>query len=236
MPRLEVVGPWSVVVCCSCRAPRVAPLAPLALREPARSDCAPSPTVHLHEHTRRRRLRMVRAVDRQTALLNESSWPPPKWSAGHEDSFWGWFSLCRFYTIRRSVETLPQFKTSFLCRPARQRLCAFAHSPAQCQDAHPAWGGGGAKRSFQRGDGRFHHSQQRGSTGCTRGLSRAVRGFYQQVGSATVTTRSDPDGRCTDTALLSAIAEALFTSTALLALLGVLVRRSLTCVLKIRGQ
>ena len=60
--------------------------------------------------------------------------------------------------------------------------------------------------------------------------------IYQQVGSATVTTRSDLDGLCTDTALLSAIAEALFTSTALIALLGVLVRRSLTCVLKIRGQ
>ena len=60
--------------------------------------------------------------------------------------------------------------------------------------------------------------------------------IYQQVGSATVTTRSDLDERCTDTALLSAIAEALFTSTALIALLGVLVRRSLTCVLKIRGQ
>ena len=52
--------------------------------------------------------------------------------------------------------------------------------------------------------------------------------IYQQVGSATVTTRSDLDGLCTDTALLSAIAEALFTSTALMALLMAVTRCVLT--------
>ena len=55
--------------------------------------------------------------------------------------------------------------------------------------------------------------------------------IYQQVGFATVTTRSDLDGLCTDTALLSAIAEALFTSTALIALLGVPVRRFAVTIL-----
>ena len=47
------------------------------------------------------------------------------------------------------------------------------------------------------------------------GFGNVIDEVYQQVGSATMTTRSDPDGRCTDAALLSAIAEALFTSTAL---------------------